>query len=283
MSPDFDRRMDQFVQQASFSQPMSTGRRNGAQNSSDRSAPIPPSPTLGEMTADDYLREVRPDLVRPNFLRSPTDNAQPGIPMEPLGGTTELLDLPMDAPLGFTGPSSVVPSEGQTSSHFVPIEDRWRIGLPEWDRYGLNHPPLDDYPYNLGRKHDPYHQNVLKGDYPIIGQHTFLDVTAANALTSSTAVRCRRRRLPLKARRIRTRPISSATRINSLRPTSTCCRSICSTATRHSNRSIGESKSRRCSTSTIWTCKSWRSLIPTCSTAPPGSAIGGHCKNGSPK
>ncbi len=84
----------------------------------------------------------------------------------------------MDAPLGFTGPSSIVPREGQTSSHFVPIEDRWRIGLPEWDRYGLNHPPLDDYPYKLGRKHDPYHQNVLKGDYPIIGQHTFLNITA---------------------------------------------------------------------------------------------------------
>ncbi len=32
----------------------------------------------------------------------------------------------------------------------------------------------------LGRKHDPYHQNVLKGDYPIIGQHTFLDVTATS-------------------------------------------------------------------------------------------------------
>jgi hypothetical protein len=177
MSHDFDRRFDQFVQQASFSQPMPMAGAT-APNSSDRGAPVPPSPKMGEMTADDYLREVRPDLARPNFLRSPTDNAQPGIPMEPLGGMTELLELPMDAPLGFTGPSSVAPSEGQTSSHFVPIEDRWRIGLPEWDRYGLNHPPLDDYPYNLGRKHDPYHQNVIKGDYPIIGQHTFLDVTA---------------------------------------------------------------------------------------------------------
>ena len=144
----------------------------------DANAPLPPSPMLGQMTADDYLREVRPDLVRPNFLRSPTDSVQPGIPPELRTEPFELLETPMDAPLGFTGPSSVVPREGQTSSHFVPIEDRWRIGLPEWDRYGLNHPPLDDYPYNLGRKHDPYHQNVIKGDYPIIGQHTFLDVTA---------------------------------------------------------------------------------------------------------
>ncbi len=29
-----------------------------------------------------------------------------------------------------------------------------------------------------GRWFDPFNQNVLKGDYPIIGQHTFLDITA---------------------------------------------------------------------------------------------------------
>jgi hypothetical protein len=135
------------------------------------------------MTDEDYLRAVRPDLmkpdrVRPNVLRSPTDGApEIQLPLEELLEPSELLTLPMDAPLGFTGPSSIVPREGQTSSHFVPIEDRWRIGLPEWDRYGLNHPPLDDHPYTLGREHDPYHQNVLKGDYPIIGQHTFLNFT----------------------------------------------------------------------------------------------------------
>jgi hypothetical protein len=130
------------------------------------------------MTDEDYLREVRPDLVRPNYLRSPTSVAPPGIPLDAPTEGADLLSLPMDAPLGYTGPSSIIPREGQTSSHFVPMEDRWRIGLPEWDRYGLNHPPLDDYPYTLGRKHDPYHQNVLKGDYPIIGQHTFLNVSA---------------------------------------------------------------------------------------------------------
>lgn len=83
-----------------------------------------------------------------------------------------------DPPNGFTGPSSVEPSESQTSAHFVPIEDRWRIGFPEWDRYGKGHPVGDDYPFMLGRLLDPYNQNVLKGDYPIAGQHLFLDVTA---------------------------------------------------------------------------------------------------------
>ena len=36
---------------------------------------------------------------------------------------------------------------------------------------------MDDYPRYVGW--DPYNQNVLKGDYPITGQHTFLNVTAS--------------------------------------------------------------------------------------------------------
>ena len=51
---------------------------------------------------------------------------------------------PVDPPLGFTGPSGILPREQQESSHFVPMEDRWRIGFPEWDRYGRGHPFLDD-------------------------------------------------------------------------------------------------------------------------------------------
>src|SRR5262245_7044005 len=65
---------------------------------------------------------------------------------------------PVDPPTGYTGPSSVAPREIQESSHFVPMEDRWRIGFPEWDRYDRNHPPLDEYPYVPGRIQDPYHQ-----------------------------------------------------------------------------------------------------------------------------
>ncbi len=81
------------------------------------------------------------------------------------------------APTGFTGPSSIVPSEAQSTSHFVPVEDRWRIGSPTWDRYGRGHPVGDDYPFVLGTWFDPYNQNVLKGDYPIAGQDTFAKFT----------------------------------------------------------------------------------------------------------
>lgn len=50
---------------------------------------------------------------------------------------------------------------------FLTLPDRWRGAIPP--------------PYQLGVKgrwYDPYNQNVLKGDYPILGQNTFLVVTA---------------------------------------------------------------------------------------------------------
>jgi hypothetical protein len=62
----------------------------------------------------------------------------------------------------------------------VPVEDRWRVGFPAWDRYGLGHPPVNDYPYVEGHWWDPFNQNVLKGDYPLIGQHTFLNIDASS-------------------------------------------------------------------------------------------------------
>jgi hypothetical protein len=191
MKPAFDPQMDGFLKQAEGAGPLEADARQAdarllqqppASGVIETSADATSGGAIGaaEMTDDDYLREVRPDLTRPRYLRSPSQLMPPGIPLEQPAEPYELEMLPMEAPLGYTGPSSIVPREGQTSSHFVPLEDRWRIGLPEWDRYGLNHPPLDDYPYTLGRMLDPYHQNALKGDYPIIGQHTFLDVTAVS-------------------------------------------------------------------------------------------------------
>lgn len=103
------------------------------------------------------------------------------MPASPAAGPiSSLYQTPIDAPLGFTGRSSVIPREIQQDPRFVPMEDRWRIGFPEWDRYGKGHPIVDDYPYVPGRRIDPYNQNVLKGDYPIIGQNTFLSFTGTS-------------------------------------------------------------------------------------------------------
>jgi hypothetical protein len=85
---------------------------------------------------------------------------------------------PFDATNGFAGPSGVSTTENQESAHFVPMEDRWRNGFPEWDRYKREFPDGVDYPFKKGAWYDPYNQNVIKGDYPIYGQHLFLNVTA---------------------------------------------------------------------------------------------------------
>ena len=56
----------------------------------------------------------------------------------------------------------VQPAVWRSMPDFVAMPDRWRIvsalGYPE-------------------RWWDPYNQNVIKGDYPIIGQNTFFNLT----------------------------------------------------------------------------------------------------------
>jgi hypothetical protein len=115
---------------------------------------------------------------QPEVLRRPIDAPSLSELPAPLFDTGPFMRLPIDPPTGYTGPSGVLPIEDQQSSHFVPIEDRWRIGYPEWDRYGKGHPITDDYPYMPGRYFDPFNLNVFKGDYPVIGHHTFLDISA---------------------------------------------------------------------------------------------------------
>jgi hypothetical protein len=82
---------------------------------------------------------------------------------------------PAERPLGAAGPTSVRPVPIQSSPDFVPIPDRWRLGLPDWNRYDR---PVKDSPYEPGHWWDPYHQNILKGDYPILGQNIFMSVAA---------------------------------------------------------------------------------------------------------
>lgn len=90
-------------------------------------------------------------------------------------------------PSGYTGPGLSRTSGG--SSDFLPIPDRWRTGMPAESRFtseagafgGTRAGPLE-----------PYKQNVLKGDYPIIGQDIFLVLGA----TSDTLLEARRLPVP---------------------------------------------------------------------------------------
>lgn len=70
----------------------------------------------------------------------------------------------------------------------VPMRDRWRIGWPAWERGSKS-----DSPWDKGAWWDPYHQNWLKGDYPIPGrQNTFLAIEAQ----SITAIETRKNPTP---------------------------------------------------------------------------------------
>ena len=108
--------------------------------------------------ADDATPRRRP----PPPLPAPTE-APP--PEPPVPATEE--------PTGFAragaGPE-VFPPEP-----FVPIPDRWRVGWPRYERYpGAPH----EGPYVRGHWWDPYNLSALKGDYPVLGQHTFFVFTA---------------------------------------------------------------------------------------------------------
>jgi hypothetical protein len=128
-------------------------------------------------------RTEEPELLSP-LLRDPD------LDFMPWPGGTEL--FPADsaiiyperfAPSGYAGPSGILPREQQTTPDFEPVEDRWRIGMQPWDRYGQGHAEIEaEYPFVEGARWDPYHQNVLKGDYPILGQHLFLNITAVEQL-----------------------------------------------------------------------------------------------------
>lgn len=139
------------------------------------------APVLGQETPGGTLISNLSDTEasRPSVLRAP-DAAVEQLPApidESSVAEPALEFFPLDAPYGFSGPSGILPSEQQGTARFEPVEDRWRIGFPDYDRYGKAHPPQDDYPGVEGRWFDPYNQNVLKGDYPVIGKDVFFRFT----------------------------------------------------------------------------------------------------------
>ena len=117
--------------------------------------------------------EPKPSDAPPAAPAAPGAPATPGAPVAPSAPPGPPLQTPMDPGLGFVGPSGI-PHVTQSTSEFLPLPDRWRLGFPRWDRYGRSF----DSPYTEGRWWDPYNLNVLKGDYPIFGQQIFFSVTA---------------------------------------------------------------------------------------------------------
>ena len=65
---------------------------------------------------------------------------------------------------------------GYTVEDFSPVTDRWRMQFPQWQRYPAEQD--GEYPFVNNRGLNPYDQNVLKGDLPIIGDSVFFVLTA---------------------------------------------------------------------------------------------------------
>ncbi|HEY2846266.1 MAG TPA: carboxypeptidase-like regulatory domain-containing protein, partial [Pyrinomonadaceae bacterium] len=81
------------------------------------------------------------------------------------------------------------PAEGDVAKPTGPerreVLDRWRYNFPEYDRYGDKGARGRDIPFRRNNRwFNPYDRNVLKGDYPIIGNDYFMILTG----TSTTGV-----------------------------------------------------------------------------------------------
>ncbi|MFN2455977.1 MAG: carboxypeptidase-like regulatory domain-containing protein [Pyrinomonadaceae bacterium] len=107
-----------------------------------------------------------------------------------------------DAPLGYAG-GVTVPSEPQIAPNRRAVRDRWRIGFPEYDRYGDKGARGRDVPFKKGHWLDPYNQNKLKGDYPFFGNSVFVILSA----TATESIE--QRRLPTPSGQNSALPVSS--------------------------------------------------------------------------
>jgi hypothetical protein len=108
---------------------------------------------------------VTVDLKLTPTTREPPTSIEPG-PPTPYGTVVR----PKPGPTATQTP--LAPGE----KIFMPVPDRWNLPLPEWERYGVQ----GDYPYVSGHWWDPFNQNRLKGDYPILGKQTFFVFTGVS-------------------------------------------------------------------------------------------------------
>ncbi|MGI8655686.1 MAG: carboxypeptidase regulatory-like domain-containing protein, partial [Pyrinomonadaceae bacterium] len=133
--------------------------------------------------ADDKKSEAKNDTAKKG-----SDGATPAASANtPATSTTASSTSPAnpvtpDAPLGYGG-GVTVPSEAQTAPDRRAVRDRWRIGFPEYDRYGDKGARGRDVPFKKGRWYDPYNQSKFKGDYPVFGNKVFMIFSGAATTT----------------------------------------------------------------------------------------------------
>ncbi len=123
----------------------------------------------------EQLKPAKPSVSQP---RPPTKDIR--VDLQDAQTARPKLITPDDKPLGAAGPSRDKGKPESEDADFMVVEDRWRVGIPEDPRF------------RKGNIFNPYRQNVLKGDYPIIGNDIFMNLT----LASETSFNMRRLPVP---------------------------------------------------------------------------------------
>jgi Carboxypeptidase regulatory-like domain len=133
---------------------------------------------------DDLVREItlvtNPDAASPSpspqFPQLPAGTTNPQTGVQPAPSPTVPPNAVQNGNLQQTGPQPAPESLPPPDQVFHPEPDRWSVAMPDWDRYGIG----GEHPYVKGSKWDPFNRNKLKGDVPIIGKQTFLNLTATS-------------------------------------------------------------------------------------------------------
>ena len=140
------------------------------------------NPTVQLKPSDDLVREITLIAVPsaaptpPQFPQLPAVTANPPAGSEPAPSSRVPANAVQTGNLQQTGQQPAPESLPSADGVFHPEPDRWSIGVPDWDRYGIG----GEHPYVKGSRWDPFNRNKLKGDVPIIGKQTFLILTATS-------------------------------------------------------------------------------------------------------
>ena len=127
----------------------------------------------GEIFAAEFTMQAVPAPPKPALPEPPREPPYRTLPAAPPEGLPEVL------------PPQIIPPRERI---FTPVPDRWKFDWPDYHRYG----PRDEVPDVQGHWYDPFNRNKLKGDSPIFGQRTFLNLN----LVSDTAVTGRKLPVP---------------------------------------------------------------------------------------
>lgn len=137
------------------------------------------APYLAEFpSASDYT-EKNYVTFQENVIVTDGEETRLNIPVETSGQKPTVADE-VSQPTGYAG-NKTIESAPQSAADRREVRDRWRVGFPEYDRYGDMGGRGRDIPFRRGRWYNPYDQSVLKGDYPIIGNKTFMILSAASS------------------------------------------------------------------------------------------------------